>query len=197
VVPARGGPLDRASGGRGAAVRPPSYRPTPLRVRLPIPALPRVALPNEEVTLLVAGVLAAAPDLTRRVSRPEDFAPPPEWDAPAELGARAGARALVVVRQSVPLAGLPVPLVTNPLPSYPVALERAGVDGAVVVEFRIDSAGVVDLGSLRVVESTNGLFSQAVRRVLPDLRFFPAQLRERAVGVTVRQPFVFRMHAGR
>jgi hypothetical protein len=43
------------------------------------------------------------------------------------------------------------------------------------------------------VTSTDARFTDAVRGVLPRLRFVPAQLREHSVGVTVRQPFVFRV----
>lgn len=91
---------------------------------------------------------------------------------------------------------LPIPLVDNPLPAYPAALAQARVDGRVVVEFAVDSAGGVDLASLRVVQSTDARFTQAVRGVLPSLRFVPALRGERAVGVTVRQPFVFTMRRG-
>ncbi|HZF68659.1 MAG TPA: TonB family protein, partial [Gemmatirosa sp.] len=86
---------------------------------------------------------------------------------------------------------LPNPLIGNPPPSYPAALEQARVGGQVVVEFRVDSTGVIDLGTLRVVQSTHVAFTQAVRNVLPRLRFLPAQLERQAVGVTVRQPFLF------
>jgi hypothetical protein len=54
----------------------------------------------------------------------------------------------------------------------------------------------VDLGSLQVVRSTNAMFTQAVRAVLPQLRFLPAQNAEHAVGVRVRQPFEFRVARG-
>ncbi|CAA9340125.1 MAG: hypothetical protein AVDCRST_MAG40-2363 [uncultured Gemmatimonadaceae bacterium] len=89
-----------------------------------------------------------------------------------------------------------MPLVSNPPPTYPTMLERARVGGRVVVEFRIDSTGAVELGSLQVVQSTNRLFTQAVRHVLPRLRFLPAHLGARAVAVTVRQPFEFRVASG-
>jgi len=49
----------------------------------------------------------------------------------------------------------------------------------------------VDLGTLKVVQSSDTLFTDAVRTVLPQLRFLPAQLKERAIGVMVRQPFLF------
>ena len=76
------------------------------------------------------------------------------------------------------------------------ALARAGVGGRVVVEFRIDSTGVVDQESLRVVESGGPAFADAVRRVLPRLRFVPGLLNERPVAVTVRQPFLFVLRRG-
>jgi TonB family protein len=148
-----------------------------------------------DAALLVAGVLSAAPDLAERVSRPEDFLPPP--DQTTRLGERVGAQRLAVLASNVHVDELPIPLVSNPPPTYPVMLERDRLDGRVVVEFTIDSTGVVDIGSLRVLQSTHTQFTHAVRRVLPRLRFMPAHLAARAVEVTVRQPFVFTMSASR
>jgi TonB family protein len=154
--------------------------------------LPDVTLPDVATTL-VAGVLSAAPDLERSLSRPEDFTRLAPQDGDVGLDAPLGALALTAARASTVVDLLPVPLVNNPRPAYPLALERARVDGRVVVEFRIDSVGAVDPASLRIVTSTDARFTDAVRGVLPRLRFVPAQLREHAVGVTVRQPFVFRV----
>ncbi len=188
----------RVGGGSGArprdTPRPDAPRPSAL-ARL-LPAMPTVLLPDPDATLLVAGVLSAAPDPTRAVTRPEDFVrlPPPGIDARplagTEVSTVAGLRALLHVD------ALPIPLVSNAPPSYPSALARARVGGQVLVEFRIDSAGAVDPASLRIVESSNVLFTQAVRSVLPRLRFLPAQLDRHAVGVTVRQPFIFRVRHG-
>lgn len=211
VVPGRGDAVIRVPsaegvrrrgrrGGGGAGVpprdtpRPDASRPAaPMRL---FPAMPTVLLPDPDATLLVAGVLSAAPDRMRAVTRPEDFVrlPPPGIDAPPLAGTSvstaAGLRALLHVD------ALPVPLVTNAPPSYPTALARARVGGEVLVEFRIDSAGAVEPASLRIVESSDALFTQAVRSVLPRLRFLPAQLGQQAVGVTVRQPFIFRVRNG-
>jgi TonB family protein len=222
VVPGRGAPPHEQPDGDGARGRTPglarphrparsaagppaalppapaSRRPSPrsLPRRLARLALPNVTLPEWEATLLVAGVLSAAPDLTQRVSRPEDFLPLPQPETTPGLGARSRTHSLTVLGVNVRMDDLPIPLVSNPPPAYPLTLERARVGGRVVVEFIIDSTGVVDLGSLRVVQSTNTLFTQAVRRVLPQLRFMPAQIAERAVGVTVRQPFEFTVRPG-
>jgi protein TonB len=136
-----------------------------------------------------------APDFSRNAANPEDFAPMVD-----STTRRAGPAVWATALQRLdPLRvdELPVPVVSNPPPVYPQALQQAHVGGQVVVEFLIDSTGVIDLGSLRVVESTDNQFTQAVRRVLPRMRFLPAQLGPRAVGVTVRQPFVFVIRPGR
>jgi protein TonB len=159
--------------------------------------LPAVALPDPEATLLVAGVLSSAPDLAKRASRPEDFAPAPAAALLAELLVRSGTVTAGVMRADLSLRALPIPFVTNPPPSTRRRSSGARVGGRVVVEFRVDSTGAVDAGSLQVVQSSDARFTDAVRSVLPQLRFVPAQLGERAVGVTVRQPFLFTARAGR
>ncbi|HEY0776623.1 MAG TPA: energy transducer TonB [Gemmatirosa sp.] len=170
-------------------------RRPPLAPRMRNAAVQSVTLPDPEATLLVAGVLAAGPDLARRVERPEEFVPRPTALL-SDLLTSTAAAALALVRPDVRLHDLPIPLVDNPTPHYPSALANAHVGGRVVVEFRIDSTGVVDLGTLHVVESTNLLFTDAVRGVLPQLHFVPAQIGEHPVGVTVRQPFLFTFRAG-
>jgi protein TonB len=127
------------------------------------------------------------------VTRAEDFVPPP--DSSRRAGPTVWTTAFLRP-DLLRVDELPIPVVNNPPPVYPLALQQAHVGGQVVVEFLIDSTGVIDLGSLRVVESTNSLFTQAVRRVLPRMRFLPAQLGPRPVGVTVRQPFVFIVRPG-
>jgi protein TonB len=192
----RGGPraADRGTGaGRGPAtpaLRPANDRRSALRLRTP--AIPDVEIPDASATLLVAGVLSAAPDHARRASQPEDFASLSPSTLMADMLVRTGARA-GGPRPDAGFHDLPIPLAGNPVPRYPAELARARTGGHVVVEFRIDSTGLVDLQSLRVVASTDTRFTEAVRRVLPRLRFLPAERGERAVGVTVLQPFVFAM----
>ena len=159
-------------------------------------AVPNVVLPTEDAMRLVAGVLSAAPDFARRIARPEDFAPSTAPPLLADLLARTGVTALAMMPADVHVHDLPIPLLGNPRPAYPVALAQAHMGGRVVVEFLIDSSGIVDLGSLHVVQSTDTRFTDAVRSVLPQLRFMPAQFGEHAVGVTVRQPFIFTLRAG-
>ena len=202
VVPGKGplrevtapvAPRRRPSRGTATSVppmRPPDARRLKFwqRQLLPLPRLPEV-----DVAMLVAGVVAAAPDLDRLVTRPEDFHPLRRLEDPAALLALANVLTPNGPRPVGPVDVLPIAFVSNPKPMYPTFLARSGVGGRVLVEFTIDSAGTVDLASLQVVRSTNDMFTQAVRAVLPQLHFLPAQISQHAVGVRVRQPFEFRI----
>jgi TonB family protein len=196
VVPA-GTLVPRASGRAtrdGATLPPPLLRADPERLKFFRRDLVKLPKPPEiDLALLVAGAVASAPDLTRLVTRPEDFRHFQPTASDAELLARARVAPPNGLQSVGPVDVLPIALVSNPLPSYPMILAQARVGGHVLVEFTIDSAGGVDLASLQVVRSTNTLFTQAVRAVLPRLHFLPAQLGEHAVGVRVRQPFEFVM----
>jgi TonB family protein len=145
-----------------------------------------------EATLLVAGVIASAPDLVERPRRVDAFTALPV----AELAGTVDLDASETLRPLGRVDVLPIALVSNPRPSYPAALAQLRRGGRVVVEFTIDSAGAVAPGSFRVVESTDARFTQAVHAVVPQLRFVPAQLDRHAVGLTVRQPFVFVLRPG-
>ena len=208
VIPGRGTPRPGTPGSPGERRGPPrADLPLPPAPRRPEAALalrielPRLALavpPDLDAAILVAGVVAAAPDLRRLVSRVEDFVRRPgSGELSDGLLGRGDASTGEELRPLGQVDVMPVALVSNPLPVYPAELARARVDGRVLVEFRIDSAGAVDLESLRVVQSTNALFTQAVRGALPRMRFLPAQVDRHAVGITVRQPFVFRTAYGR
>ena len=79
------------------------------------------------------------------------------------------------------------------IPSYPDMLRASGIEGEVVVQFVVDTLGRVEAGSLRVVSATHVLFAQSVERVLPRLRFVPAEAAGRRVRQLVQQPFQFAM----
>lgn len=79
----------------------------------------------------------------------------------------------------------------SPRPVYPSTLEQAGIEGTVKVQYVVDTNGRADPASLKIIESTNELFTQAVRNVLPRLRFFPAEIGGRKVRQLVQQPFNF------
>jgi len=78
-------------------------------------------------------------------------------------------------------------------PRYPTVLRERGVEGRVVVQFVVDTAGRVEPGTVRVVSSPDDLFTAAVRAALPSLRFTPARAGGRAVRQLVELPFEFAM----
>ncbi len=76
---------------------------------------------------------------------------------------------------------------------YPQNLRAKGREtgGEVLVEFVVDTLGQPDMGSVNVVHSDHELFTAAVRRVIPSMRFVPAQnLGKKAPG-KVQIPFYF------
>jgi len=79
----------------------------------------------------------------------------------------------------------------GPVPRYPADLRQQNIEGGVVAQFVVDSTGRVVRGSFRVVYSTNMLFTDAVRAVIYDMRFRPAEIRGRKVNQLVQQPFTF------
>jgi len=81
----------------------------------------------------------------------------------------------------------------NPVPRYPEELRRSGARGLVRVRFVIDVNGTVRLSSVTILSATHPLFADAVREVLPGLRFMPAEAGDRAVAVLVEQTFDFTM----
>ena len=79
----------------------------------------------------------------------------------------------------------------NPKPVYPSMLESAGVEGEVLVQFVIDTTGRADMSQFKVLKSTNDLFTNAVKNVLPRMRFYPAETGGRKVKELVQFPFSF------
>jgi TonB family protein len=74
---------------------------------------------------------------------------------------------------------------------YPAVLERAGVPGAVVVEFVVDTLGRAEPRTLRVVSSTHPAFEQAARDAVLGTRFRPARARGASVRQLARQQLSF------
>jgi protein TonB len=76
-------------------------------------------------------------------------------------------------------------------PAYPEALRLAGVSGRVIIRFVVDTLGQVEHESVVVRESSHARFENAVRDVLPRMRFTPAKIGDRPVRMTVEMPFEF------
>jgi periplasmic protein TonB len=79
----------------------------------------------------------------------------------------------------------------NPTPRYPPVLESSGIAGEVQAQFVVLASGKADMDTFKVLKSTNELFAQSVKNVLPRMRFSPAQIGGKPVNQLVQQSFVF------
>ena len=116
-------------------------------------------------------------------------------------------RRAVTGGQSGPVAGHPAPArilglgeidvpaaaIHQPSPRYPPALQLAGLEGRVVMEFIIDTTGHLEPGSTKVLASTHRGFEAAARETLERSLFRPARLAGRAVRQRTLQAIAFRL----
>ena len=79
-------------------------------------------------------------------------------------------------------------------PAYPRHLRTAGVEGRVLMEFVVDTSGVVEPSSVRVLKSDHADFTRAVHMLLPNLRFTAARIGTQRVRQRVEQPFEFSLN---
>jgi hypothetical protein len=75
--------------------------------------------------------------------------------------------------------------------TYPPALFAAGVEGSVMAEFVVDSAGAIEPETFSVVSFTHPLFVDAVSRALERAIYSPAVKGGHSVRQLVHQPFSF------
>jgi TonB family protein len=76
-------------------------------------------------------------------------------------------------------------------PVYPEELRLQNVQGAVTVEFVVDTTGRIEAGSLHVIGTTHPLFATAVREAAPSMHFRPAVRSGHLVRQQVIQSFQF------
>lgn len=79
----------------------------------------------------------------------------------------------------------------NRAPHYPDRMRNAGIEGEVLMQFVVDTLGVPEMNTVKVLRSTYPDFTIAVRGALPQLRFYPAEIAGRPVRQLVQMPFVF------
>lgn len=78
-------------------------------------------------------------------------------------------------------------------PAYPTKLLELKLEGSTTARFIVDSTGHVDVASLEILDSSHPDFTQAVRDVLPRMRYQPARMGKRPVAQLVEQRFGFRI----
>ena len=79
----------------------------------------------------------------------------------------------------------------NSAPRYPDELRDAKIEGAVLVQFVLDTLGRPDMETLKVLKSTHDLFTQAVMGSLPNMAFYPALVGDKKVKQLIQMPFNF------
>lgn len=77
------------------------------------------------------------------------------------------------------------------VPRYPPGLRARQVGGTVVVQFVVDTTGQVDMGSFKVLSSSDTAFTTSVRAAVARTDFYPALLDGRKVRQLYEQPFTF------
>jgi periplasmic protein TonB len=82
-------------------------------------------------------------------------------------------------------------VVTQSKPRYPESLRLAGIDGHVLVQFKVDTLGMVDPASVKFLTSAHELFNRAVREALGGFRFRPAEVDGHRVVALAEMPFEF------
>ena len=116
---------------------------------------------------------ASAPSATRRPSEPPQVMPAggPYFEFQVERAVR---------------------LVPGTLgPMYPDSLRAEKVEGEVLAQFVVDTTGLVQVTTFKVLKASHGPFVDAVRTALPAMRFEPALVGGRKVRQLVQQPFMF------
>ena len=78
-------------------------------------------------------------------------------------------------------------------PQYPEMLRAQATEGQVTAQFVVNEKGRVDTKTFKVLSSTHPLFTSAVNRALPQMRFKPAKIGGNSVSQLVQQQFVFKM----
>ena len=151
----------------------------------------RVAIPRHRVIRSVAlGAIAGLPTIA--ACNAEGAGGPPAEVSTVGIAARspvfmAPGTAYMEFQVESPVT----PAAGTSAPRYPDALRKAGVEGEVLASFVVGETGQVEPGSLEVLKSSDDLFTQAVARALPQMRFNPARVGGKAVRQIVQQPFTF------
>lgn len=88
-------------------------------------------------------------------------------------------------------------MLAGPLPAYPELLRQAGIQGRIVLEAVVDTAGRIELSSLAVVSAGHPGFVAPAQRALAGTLFRPARVHGRPVRVRVRVPIDFTLRRSR
>jgi protein TonB len=82
-------------------------------------------------------------------------------------------------------------LISQPTPRYPRTMETLGIEGRVMVEFVIDTAGRVQPSTVQALESSHPEFESAARDAVQGAVFGPARMSGHPVRQRTRQSIRF------
>jgi outer membrane biosynthesis protein TonB len=78
-------------------------------------------------------------------------------------------------------------------PAYPLKLLQQHISGSVAAQYIVDTTGFADTSSFHVLNTPRPEFIQAVKDVLPYMRFEPAMIGKAKVRQLVEQQFSFKI----
>lgn len=130
------------------------------------------------------------------VGRPGELQPAGSGDASptpafAEGGVRAGEEETALTEIEVDSAVVRDP--NSAAPVYPAVLLTQNIQGSTYVEYVVDTTGLVDTTTIRILATTHPEFARAVREALAAMRFRPALHAGIRVRQFVQQNFAFRI----
>ena len=150
------------------------------------------SLPSRRPTTLVAlsllvagGILLAcaapSPDASTEPSKPADVSANKSGPTPVSEPMRE-------FQVETPVTAK---LTSAAAPRYPDSLREAKIEGSVLAQFVVNRDGTPDVGTFKVLKSDHDLFTQAVKKSLPNMQFTPALVGGKPVRQLVEMPFTF------
>lgn len=174
AVPSPPGVVAVAIAAPPSAPRPPAPSPAPVVPKLvggldfPLPTVPPIAIPPIDGGLTYD---------------PRQWMPP--GIAPVDQGENPGALYSSALVDEAPA------VLFGPPPVYPERLRQAGIQGRVMIEVVVDTAGRAEPGSIRVIHVSHPGFADPARAYARQVLFRPARVGGRVVRVLVRLPIDF------
>ena len=81
--------------------------------------------------------------------------------------------------------------ISCPAMQYPRMLQQAGIEGSVLLQFVVGTAGRVERGSVEIIRSDHRQFERSARDLITRCLFRPGRVRADAVRVLVQMPINF------
>lgn len=165
--------------------------PAPDRPASPAPAAPVVPAPPSTVLRVPSQVVVDPPALPPTTFDPgAAITPEPVGTVVTPGTTLISALPPTAVLDARYVQELPERIAHPPL-RYPELLRRAGMEGTIVVEAVLDTLGVVERGSVHVVQGGHALFESEATALVAGSRYRAARANNRPVRVRIQVPVTF------